>query len=127
MREVGTLTFPTSLVRRASRERRNQRLLTMRMATTIAVLKTHKRVIVLSLIFAYAVFLLINPDEFGRFYALFFGAINVAFIASQVFWIRRVRKLGKRLMLSKRWRWGSGAAGLIIYFSFKSLKPSTHS
>jgi hypothetical protein len=31
-------------------------------------------------------------------YALFFGAINVAFIASQVFWIRRARELGKRLM-----------------------------
>jgi hypothetical protein len=88
----------------------------MKMAKTITVLKAHKRVIVLSLIFAYAVFLLIHPDEFGRFYTLFFGAINVVFIASQVFWIRRVRELGKRLMLSTRWRWGLGAAGVIIYF-----------
>ncbi len=87
-----------------------------KMATMISFFRAHKRVIVLSLIFAYTVFLLINPDEFGRFYALFFGAINVAFIASQVFWIRRVHELGKRLMPSKRWRWGLGAAGLIIYF-----------
>jgi predicted MPP superfamily phosphohydrolase len=87
------------------------------MAKTITFLRAHKRAIVLSLIFAYTVFLLIYPDEFGRFYAVFFGAINVALIASQVFWIRRVRELGKRLIPSKRWRWGLGVAGLIIYFS----------
>ena len=89
----------------------------MKMAKTITVLKAHKRVITLSLIFAYAVFLLIHPGESGRFYALFFGAIPVVLIASQVFWIRRVGKLGKRLISSKRWRWGLGAAGLTIYFS----------
>src|SRR5437660_4720767 len=70
----------------------------MRMAKTITALKTHKRVIVWSLIFAYAVFLLVHPDESGRFYPLFFGAIPVVLIASQVFWIRRVGKLGKRLI-----------------------------
>ena len=89
----------------------------MRMAKTITALKTHKRVIVWSLIFAYAVLLLVHPDESGRFYTLFFGAIPVVLIASQVFWIRRVGKLGKRLISSKRWRWGFGAAGLTIYFS----------
>jgi uncharacterized protein len=89
----------------------------MKMAKTITVLRAHKRAIVLSLIFAYAVFLLVYPDEFGRFYTLFFGAIIVVFIASQVFWIRRVGKLGKRLIPSKRWRRGLGAAGLIVYFS----------
>ena len=88
----------------------------MKMAKTIAVLRAHKRAIVLSLIFAYAVFLLIHPDDFGRFYTLFFGAVNVVLIVSQVFWIRRVRELGKRLIPSKRWRRGLGAAGLIIYF-----------
>jgi hypothetical protein len=84
------------------------------MAKAITFLRAHKRAIVLSLIFAYTVFLLIYPDEFGRFYAVFFGAINVALIASQVFWIRRVRELGKRLIPGKRWRWGLGVAGLMV-------------
>ena len=88
----------------------------MQIAKTVTILRAYKHVIVLSLIFAYAVFLLIYPDEFGRFYALLFGAINVVFIASQVFWIRRVRELGKKLISSKRWRRGLGVAGLIIYF-----------
>ncbi|HEV2728419.1 MAG TPA: hypothetical protein VGV15_00175, partial [Terriglobales bacterium] len=90
---------------------------TMKMAKTITVLKAHKHAVVFSLIFVYAVFLLVYPDEFGRFYTLFFGAITVVLIASQVFWIRRVGKLGKRLIPSKRWRRGLGAAGLIVYFS----------
>ncbi len=42
-------------------------------------------------------------------------AIYVIFIASQLFWIRRVRELGERLITSKRWRKGLGAAGLIVY------------
>jgi hypothetical protein len=84
------------------------------MAKAITFLRAHKRAIVLSLIFAYTVFLLIYPDEFGRFYAVFFGAINVALIASQVFWTRRVRELGKRLIPGKRWRWGLGVAGLMV-------------
>jgi len=87
----------------------------MNMAKTITVLKAHKRAIALSLIFAYAVFLLVYPDEFGRLYTLFFGAIIVVFVASQVFWIRRVGELGKRLIPSKRWRRGLGAAGLIFF------------
>jgi len=37
-------------------------------------------------------------------------------IASQLFWIRRVRELGKRVVSSKRWRLSLGAAGLTIYF-----------
>ena len=86
-----------------------------KLARAVGFFRAHKRVIVLSLIFAYAAFQLIRPNDFGRFYALFFGAIPVAVIASQVFWIRRVGELGKRLILSKRWRWGWGTAGLIIY------------
>jgi hypothetical protein len=89
----------------------------MMIAKMITVLKAHKRAIVLSLIFAYTVFLLVYPDEFGRFYTLFFGAITPVLIAGQFFWIRRVGKLGKRLISSKRWRRGLGAAGLIVYFS----------
>ncbi len=44
-----------------------------------------------------------------------FIAPHLIFIASQLFWIRRVRELGERLIASKRWRWGLGAAGLIVY------------
>ena len=40
----------------------------------------------------------------------------VLLIASQIFWIRRVGELGKRLIPAKRWRQGLGAAGLLAYF-----------
>ncbi len=42
-------------------------------------------------------------------------AVLLIFIASQLFWIRRVRELGERLIASERWRRGLGAAGLIVY------------
>ncbi len=46
---------------------------------------------------------------------LIFIAFNLIFIASQLYWIRRVRELGERLIASKRWRKGLGAAGLMVY------------
>ncbi len=42
-------------------------------------------------------------------------AIYLIFIASQLFWVRRVRELGGKLIASGRWRKGVGAAGLIVY------------
>jgi hypothetical protein len=54
--------------------------------------------------------------ELGRFYDLFNVAVTVILIASQVFWIRRVRELGKRMIPSKHWRRSLGSAGLVVYF-----------
>ncbi len=48
-------------------------------------------------------------------YLLIYIALHLIIIASQVFWIRRVRELGERLIASKRWRKGLRAAGLIVY------------
>ena len=70
----------------------------MKMAKTITVLRAHKRVIVSLLIFAYAAFLLIHPDEFGRSIDLLFLALLVMLIASQFFWIGRILDLGERFI-----------------------------
>ncbi len=89
------------------------------LARTISFLRAHKRVIAFLfafLVVAYSAFRLIHPDNFGRVYDLFGIALPVILIASQVFWIRRVRELGKRLIPSKRCRRVLGAAGLTLYF-----------
>jgi uncharacterized protein len=86
-----------------------------KMARMIRFLRAYKRVIVFGLVFAYSAFLLIHPDEDGRFLGLFHFAILVMLIASQFFWIRRVRELGKKLISGERWRKGLGAVGLMVY------------
>ena len=85
------------------------------MAKIIAFLRAYKRIIVFSLVFAYSAIPLIRPGPFGRFYDLFEVALTLLLIGSQVYWIRRVRELGERLIASKPWRRGLGAAGLIVY------------
>jgi predicted MPP superfamily phosphohydrolase len=87
-----------------------------KMARTIRFLRAHKRVILFSLVFAWAAFRLMHPGDLGLSGALFVVGINLLFIASQLFWIRRVRELGVKLIASKRWRKGLGTAGLIVYF-----------
>ncbi len=84
-------------------------------ARMISFLRAYKRVIAFLLVFAYSASLLMYPGPYGRSYDLIFGALNLILIASQLYWIRRVRKLGERLIASKRWRRSLGAAGLIIY------------
>jgi calcineurin-like phosphoesterase family protein len=82
-------------------------------------LEVHKRAIaslLVFLVFAYSAFLVIHPDELGRFFDLFSVAFTLILIASQLFWIRHIRELGKRVIRSKRCRRGLGAAGLIVYF-----------
>jgi hypothetical protein len=49
------------------------------------------------------------------FYFLLIFALFVMLIASQLFWIRRVRELGNKMIPSKRWRNGLGAVGLLVY------------
>ncbi len=67
---------------------------------------------------------MLDPD------LLIFIALNLIFIASQLFWIRRVRELGDKLIASKRWRQGLGAAGLTVYLfllAFNALTWNTDS
>ncbi len=79
------------------------------MAKIIAFLTAYKRIIVVSLAVAYSAILLIGLH-------LFTAALNLLLIGSQIYWILRVRDLGRRLIASKPWRWGLGAAGLLVYF-----------
>jgi predicted MPP superfamily phosphohydrolase len=67
----------------------------------ISFLRAYERIIVSSLVFAYAAFLLIHPDEEGRAFGLFFFALLVMLIASQFFWIRRVVDVGERFLPGK--------------------------
>src|SRR5512142_2224031 len=86
-----------------------------KMARMISFLRAHKRVITFSLVSLCAFWLAPSWGEAGPLYFLFFFALFVMLIASQPFWIRRVRELGKRMIPSKRWREGLGATGLLVY------------
>ncbi len=88
----------------------------------------HRRVIVFLLIFAYAAFLLVHPDEFGPSIDLFFFALLLILIASQLFWIRRVLDLGERFIPGKpRRAWLALVAALIYLFFFAYSFPSLES
>ncbi len=87
-----------------------------KMARMVSFLRAYKRVIAFLLVFAYSACLLMYPDPYGRSVDLIFGALNLIFIASQIYWIRGLRDLGRRLIPSKLWRRGLGAAGLMVYF-----------
>jgi hypothetical protein len=91
----------------------------MKMARMITFLRAHKRVIVFWSIFAYAAFLVVHPDEDGRFFDLLFLAILVMLIASQLFWIRRALDLGERFIPGKpRRAWLVVIAGAVYLFFF---------
>jgi predicted MPP superfamily phosphohydrolase len=79
----------------------------------------HRRVIVFVLIFAYAAFRIVHPDEEGRFFDLFFIALLVMVVASQLFWIRRVLDLTERFIPGKpRRAWLAVITGIIYLFFF---------
>jgi uncharacterized protein len=80
-------------------------------ATMIAFFKAHKRAITLLLVLAWAAVPLIMEQSFDP---LSLG-VNLIFIASQLFWFRRVGELGKKLIGNKTWRRGLAATGLIVY------------
>ncbi len=89
----------------------------------------HWRAIILLLILARVAFLLIHPDEFGRFADLAFFAFGVTLIASHLFWTRRVLKLGERFIRGKpRHAWRAVVVGLgcvylfLLIYSFGSLE-----
>ena len=63
----------------------------------------HWRAIVLLLILACAAFLVARSDEFGRF-ELILLALLLIFIASQIFWLRRLVDVGQRFIPRRRLR-----------------------
>jgi len=76
----------------------------MKMANIVRFLRAYKRVVAFLLIFVYAAFLLVHPDEEGRVADLIWFALLVMLIASQVFWIRRAFELGRRFIPLRTWR-----------------------
>ena len=88
------------------------------LARMITIFSANKRVITFALlgwVIFFIIFLIPNWSE-GPFYFVFFSAMFFLLIASQVFWIRRLAELGKRLIPVKPWRKALGAAGLLVYF-----------
>src|SRR5216684_20045 len=84
-------------------------------ARMISFVRAHKRGITFSLVAFGAFWLGPSWGEMGPLYFLLFFAIFVMLITSQLFWIRRVGELCKRMIPSKRWRRGLGAVGLLVY------------
>ena len=72
-----------------------------RTGRTLVFLRAYKRRIAISLLLAYAAFVLIHPDEEGRISDLIWFAVLAMFIASQLFWIRRVVGVGERFLPGK--------------------------
>jgi hypothetical protein len=85
-----------------------------------------RRVIVFLLIFAYAAFRVVHPDEDGRFLDLFFIAILVILIASQIFWIRRALDLGERFIPGRPRRAWLAVISCVVYL-FLFVHSFTHS
>jgi hypothetical protein len=75
----------------------------------------HWRVIVLGLILARAVFYVVHPDEFALFFDLLSLGLLVAFIASQVFWIKRIIDLVARFLPSRIGRTRLAVVAALIY------------
>src|SRR5713101_5068747 len=90
-----------------------------KMAKIIRFLRAYKRVIVWLLVVAYAAFKIVHPDEDGPVLDLFF-------IASQFFWIRRALDLAEQFIPGKpRRAWLALIAGAVYLFFF--VYSFTHS
>src|SRR5712692_10841004 len=89
-----------------------------KMAKIMRFLKAYKRIITLSLIFAFCAYPLIDPDKFERI-RVASRVIRVMLIASQFFWIRRVLDLGERFIPGRpRRAWLAVIAGAVYLFFF---------
>src|SRR5258707_15364750 len=77
----------------------------MKMASIIRFVRAHKRVSVIIFSWvALCAFVLIPNWREGPFAFLFFSALFLTLIASQVFWIPRIVGLGERFIHGRRWR-----------------------
>ena|SRR5579864_744812 len=88
-----------------------------RIGRALVLFRAHKRRIVFGLIFVYAAFLLVHPDEDGRVVDLIWLALLVMFIASQIFWIGRVVDLGEWLLHRRVCR-RRVAVGVVLAYLF---------
>jgi predicted MPP superfamily phosphohydrolase len=86
----------------------------------ISFFRAHKRVSVITFLWvAFCAFWLIPNWREGPFYFLFFSALFVMLIASQLFWIRRVVDLGERFIPGKpRRAWLTAIASVVCLFFF---------
>ena len=89
----------------------------MKMPRMISFFRAHKGAITFFLVawLVFFVFWLIPNWSEGPFYFVFFSAMFLVSVASQLFWIRHLGELGKRLVPRKRWRKVLGAAGSLVY------------
>ena len=89
----------------------------------ISVLRAHKRVSVIIFSWvAFCAFWLIPNWREGPFYFLFFSAIFVMLIASQLFWIRCVVDLVERFIPGKPRRAWLAVIATVVYVSFVACK-----
>jgi len=85
----------------------------------ISFLRAHKRVITFSLVAFCAFWLTPSWSEVGPFGFLFFFALFVMLIVSQIFWVGRVVDLGERFIPGKPHRaWLTAIASVICLFFF---------
>jgi predicted MPP superfamily phosphohydrolase len=92
----------------------------IKMARMISFFRAHKRVSVIIFSWvAFCAFVLIPNWREGPFYFLFFSALFVTMIASQLFWIRLVVRLGERFIPGKPQRvWLRIIVGVPYLFFF---------
>jgi predicted MPP superfamily phosphohydrolase len=90
-----------------------------KIATMISFLRAHKRVITFSLVAFGAFWLAPSWSEVGPFGFLFFFALFVMLIVSQIFWVGRVVDLGERFIPGKpRRAWLTAIASVVCLFFF---------
>src|SRR6266404_9488913 len=90
-----------------------------KMARMIRFLRAHKRVITFSLVAFGAFWLGPSWSEVGPFGFLFFFALFVMLIVSQIFWVGRVVDLGERFIPGKpRRAWLTAIASVVCLFFF---------
>jgi len=89
------------------------------MAKIVRFLTGYKRSIIWSVVFAWASFRVVHPDDDGRFFDLLFIALVVMLVASQLFWLRHILDLGERFMHGKPPRvWLAVIMGTVYLFFF---------
>ena len=89
------------------------------MARMITFLRAHKRLITVSLVAFCALWLTPSWSEVGPFGFLFFFALFVMLIVSQIFWVGRVVDLGERFIPGKlRRAWLTAIASVVCLFFF---------
>ncbi len=90
-----------------------------KMARMITFLRVHKRLITFSLVAFGAFWLAPSWSEVGPFGFLFFFALFVMLIVSQIFWVGRVVGLGERFIPGKpRRAWLTAIASVVCLFFF---------